>query len=236
MAPRWVSLSRLVWASFILTHCTAHKVDAQQDQAKTAAMTAVAEKWDAKTCLIAARIALAQGDLDGAAALAVRAENIPRGLIAMIRSQWSDTPAKVFRDIDVARAQQRADLLEQTHPEHYQYEPTPIDRGAEKKEPAHLTLALPPIVAVSNAGSTEPATMPKRLATSLPKDNAVVTYQRDFFGPAPPAPSAKDQDEVDLLVEAVKAFLVGDIESSRALAMQIKKQRQAAGGSKDDHP
>src|SRR5437899_10182126 len=51
----------------------------------------------------AARAALERGDWDTAENLAVQAERIPRGLLAIIKSRWSDTPAKVRRDVQAAR-------------------------------------------------------------------------------------------------------------------------------------
>jgi hypothetical protein len=69
-------------------------------------------KRDANALLIAARAALERGDLDRADALAAQAEKMPRGLLALIKSKWSDTPAKVRRDIGAARARETATLIE----------------------------------------------------------------------------------------------------------------------------
>ena len=69
-------------------------------------------KRDANALLIAARAALERGDLDRADALAAQAEKMPRGLLALIKSKWSDTPAKVRRDIGAAKARETATLME----------------------------------------------------------------------------------------------------------------------------
>jgi hypothetical protein len=89
--------------------------DARGQEAQTAPYGAPkpsVAKWNAKTLLLAARAALEKGDLDRAEALAVQAEKIPRGLLGLIQSNWTDTPAKVRCDIQAARARETVVLFE----------------------------------------------------------------------------------------------------------------------------
>ncbi len=153
MAPRSVSLGRLVFLAMLFTVCAAFEIDAQPELAvSTLSLPANADKWDAKTCLSAARAALARGDLDAAEALALQAENTPRGLIASLQSHWSDTPAKVFRDIEDARARQRARLIETIRARVASQDKKPPTAKAIGKETSvgATTLAFPPIVTVSD--------------------------------------------------------------------------------------
>jgi hypothetical protein len=237
MASRSVLLNPMLCSAMLLTFGAAPKTAAQQGHANpTDAMTDGAVKWDAKTCLIAARTALARGDLDGAEALAVRAENIPRGLIALIQSHWSDTPAKVFRDIEVARATQRAALINnmQAQEKRNDYNSKSFGASSEKVKSADTTSGFSPIVSVSDFSLAQPAPTSGRADSSLPKNHAVVKYQRAFFDTTSSAGAENIKDRVDFLMGGVKAFLVGDVETTLACAVQAKKRRQDATWSREN--
>src|SRR5262249_30674634 len=69
--------------------------------AKKAATTA---KPDAKALLNQAREALKRNDLDLAEKLAKESERADKSVIPQFMHPWSDTPAKVLRDVQAARA------------------------------------------------------------------------------------------------------------------------------------
>jgi type II secretory pathway component GspD/PulD (secretin) len=68
-------------------------------------------KPDAQTLLVAARTALQKGDFDGAEGLTAEAEKAAaqaRGVLPAWMHPWSDSPAKVRKDIEVGRAKEAA--------------------------------------------------------------------------------------------------------------------------------
>jgi type II secretory pathway component GspD/PulD (secretin)/tetratricopeptide (TPR) repeat protein len=76
-----------------------------EDLAKQRALGTAGHPTDAKGLLVAARAALARGDLDTAEQLAREAEKAGSFWTSMTR-MWSDSPAKVLKDVQTARAKQ----------------------------------------------------------------------------------------------------------------------------------
>jgi type II secretory pathway component GspD/PulD (secretin) len=83
---------------------TPRKVLDDIDKARRTAPKLNAAKTDSKSLLTAARSALQKGDLDNAEQLAKQAEKARNSIIPDWVHPWSDTPAKVLKEVQAARA------------------------------------------------------------------------------------------------------------------------------------
>ena len=77
----------------------------RQFQVQTASAAQAPDKADAKSLLAAGRAALQKGEFDRAEALANQAEKASSAFNALFQPRGSDTPARLKRDIQTARAQ-----------------------------------------------------------------------------------------------------------------------------------
>lgn len=227
MAPRPISPSRLWCCAMAVVAITAPWSGAQETRpTRTEAPIIVSEQWDAKTCLVAARTALARGDLEAAEALAVQAENKPRGLIAIIHSRWLDTPAKVFRAIAAARARQQAALIKDIQPRDTGKpdEPQPTPARAAKVTIVKAQPSIPLSTSVSEF----------TLAPAPRNASVVAQHQRDFFGSSSVPNAHAPKEAIDYLMDGVQAFRAGDAATILTSIAQAKKHRQDATWSKDN--
>jgi hypothetical protein len=150
-------------------------------------------KRDASTLLVAARAALERGDWDTAEYLTTQAERIPRGLVAIIKSRWTDTPAKVRRDIQAARIRATQAPVESIHePEKKDPDAPPkiVHKSAAwkadepEKWPAFRATEL--AAATQAAQRPPPKTADVPVAALLERAPSLAAVQNRFFGAAEP--------------------------------------------------
>lgn len=212
------------------------KAGAAAAQANRTMTETAPAKTDAKSMLLAARAALQRGELEAAEAYASQAEKAGGGIFGTgIQPFWSDTPAKVRRDIQAAR-------LAQTAP--------PIANAAEKKDSGGplraITNLLRPKEKEEKPGTAEgpplvrwPESPLKPLAKDAGKpgnpSGQLVTNPRFPDGPGlhqttfpsgePQTGSLKTAQARQLVQEGYRALEAGDLETARRLAHQAKDLR-----------
>ncbi len=104
-------------------------------------LTTSTVRMDLGSCSSAARDALAGGDLDSAEGWAAQAERTSAGFMGWLKAPWSDTPAKVWRDIQAARKREEAAKLAiiQEMPAPPATEPGPLSAPGKKGRMAALS-------------------------------------------------------------------------------------------------
>ena len=235
MALRRRQANGLLLAAILVMLCFPCGSNTQEGRPEPAgAINTPVEKWEAKACLIGARTALARGDLDWAETLVLQAENTPRGLVALIRSRWTDTPAKVWREIQSARAKERVALMELVQARDMQLagDSERANRSVEEKSSPQEVLALP-LITTARAPGEPPLAEPQR-ADSSPLTPVAIHQQLFFASEATAGVSEAYKDAGELLKEGARAFLAGNMEAARTCALQAKRLRRDQAWNKED--
>jgi type II secretory pathway component GspD/PulD (secretin) len=213
--------------------------DNTPDQKKAPTSTpAAAAKPDAHALLVSARAALQKGDLDQAELLTAEAEKAAaqaRGGLPTWLHPWSDTPAKVRRDIQTARAKEAAALTAKQKAQ----EKAAADAAAAGKEKPQATEAKASPTAyqairglfVRSSSPTSPAgdTAQPGAKKDDKKENqqaAVPADARDSWTSQPEerpvAPVDKTLAARKLIQEGRKALQAGDLVKARESAEKAR--------------
>ena len=109
MAPRSIPPSRLVFLAMLFVACAAFEIDAQPEIAvSTLALPANAERWDAKTCLSAARAASCAATWIPPRRLRCKRKTRPAALSRRFRAIGRIRPQKCFETLKTLARRQRA--------------------------------------------------------------------------------------------------------------------------------
>jgi type II secretory pathway component GspD/PulD (secretin) len=173
---------------------------------------------DAKTLLSAARAAFQKGDLDNAEKLALRAKQLDTNWMHM---PWSDTPAKVLRDVAAARARQAA-----------------ARQAAQKQEPKASSGSTSPFQAVKNffSGKSAPAKPADNESVSTPTSSQTASgynaNKATVSAADPRTPAERDRDTEKarkLLAEGYQALKKNDLNHARICAEQAQALHPVLG-------
>jgi type II secretory pathway component GspD/PulD (secretin) len=167
---------------------------------------------DAKSLLVAARTALQQGDLDRAEQLVGRAEQAAakeRGTLPCWLHPWSDTPAKVRRDIQAARDRKKTAPVPHSPPSATAPEAHSADRSPRKN--------LSPFDNIKNLFTrSEAGSKTVKPDPNDPKpETAGTVIATSDTGPAPEPTSGTNMVARQLLQAGRKALGDGNLDRAR---------------------
>jgi type II secretory pathway component GspD/PulD (secretin) len=177
---------------------------------------------DPKVLLLAARAAFQRGELDKAEELAHQAEKASSGVASWLHMPWADTPAKVLRDVQTARARQ-------AHPSGAAPAPAKaakslFSRSAPKEPDAAKPEEKARVAPKAGAGegpALNPPPGPTSMNPPAPAETAKPSGQQ---ARAPETPRADPAAAARQIVrDGYQALLVNDLEHARACAEEAKK-------------
>jgi type II secretory pathway component GspD/PulD (secretin) len=171
---------------------------------------------DAKTVLAAARTALQHGDLDRAEGLALYAKQMNSGGLPPWLHPWSDTPAKVLRDVEAARARQAAAR----------------QKAAEAKKNESSSS---PLQSMKNlfGWKSSPAKGAEQAANGDSAQGAAGSSYNTTHGMGPAGPDTRDPatrardtaQAKQMMVDCYQALTKNDLEKARQLALRAQALR-----------
>jgi len=171
-------------------------------QAQPAPVALDPSKMDAKSLLTAGRAALQAGDLAGAENLAIQAEKAGSG-VSVWMQPWSDSPAKLRRDVQSAMAKQQQPF-------------TTVKNDAEPKDSSWL-----PGMKWFSKGEA-----PKNPDSDPSKSSGTWGFggaKKDA------APSEGDRIARQIVADGYRFLEMNDLEKARMFAMQAKSHNAAFG-------